>query len=504
MTPSNGNDNNDDEHPEGRSASSSLARLQLSKTLIDPTNDFSTRYDAVRCYLDVLAKPVGSLGSLEDHAARMSALRRSLAPRVDVAICLIFAGDHGVAGDASEGGANCSSYPQSVTGMVLRGIDEGVAGCSVLARANGAMLRVVDVGVVAAAAAAADPPPTATNAREEVEGGDGRGRRRRQRLRPDHGPVVRRPSRGEAGVDGGTKNFCVDDAMTESEVERCVSIGKEETGKFIDEANADIVVFGEVGIGNTTSSSALIVALCGTTMDDVRSLCGIGASTTRDGIDSGGKVVSRKVAIIEEAMRYRRDESTLKGEPLMALSAVGGAEIAALVGGMIEASDRDVPVLVDGFIVTTAAMIACMIDPSVTRVLLFATKSTEVGQSVALDVINGIATSNGIPPPVAPALDMRLRMGEATGALLALPLVRSACAIVAELATLDEVLGLASNLPSAKNMDAIQATTVAGTNPTMENAADVATGSAGLGPVWSSGVVVAMGSHLASAGTHAA
>jgi len=222
--------------------------------------------------------------------------------------------------------------------------------------------------------------------------------------------------------------------MTSDEVDRCMQIGRAETGAFVDEAGADVVVFGEVGIGNTTTSSALIAALCG--IEDVGSLCGTGASTTRDGIDDDA--VGKKVSIIEEAMRYHTF-GALRGEPIRALAAVGGAEIAAMVGGMLECSDRDLPILVDGFIVTTAAMIACMMDPQVSRLLLFATRSTERGQAVALGVIRDI----GIPAPAPPALDMGLRMGEATGALLAVPLVRSACAVMSELATLNEVLGLA-------------------------------------------------------------
>jgi nicotinate-nucleotide--dimethylbenzimidazole phosphoribosyltransferase len=395
--------NADDDKPPARGES-----LALAATLSDPASDFARRYDSVRSYLDALAKPVGSLGSLEDFAARISALQRSATPSVDVAACVIFAGDHGIAKDACEGGANCSSYPQAVTAKVAVALDRGIAGASVLARANGAILRVVDVGL-------ADPPP-------EWVGG------------------VVRSSAG--GVRGGTGNFCAGDAMTPDEVDRCVQIGRAETSAFVDEVGADIVVFGEVGIGNTTTSSALLAALCGA--EDVASLCGTGSSTTHDGIDEDD-VVGKKVSIIEEAMRYHRGGTShaLRGEPTRALAAVGGAEIAAMVGGILECSDRDLPVLVDGFIVTTAAMIACMMDPSASRVLLFATRSAERGQVVALGAVRDIATSGRFPAPAPPALDMGLRMGEATGALLAVPLVRSACAVVSELATLNEVLSLA-------------------------------------------------------------
>lgn len=385
--------------------------LALSATLLDPAHDFTYRYDAVRSYLDGLAKPVGSLGSLEDYAARISALQRSATPRVNNVVCLIFAGDHGVAKDVDEGGRRCSSYPQSVTRKVIEGLDRGVAGASVLAKQNNVSLRVIDVGL-------ANTPIIGEN-------GDWWS-----------GIVVRS---SETRVKGGTNNFCIHDAMTEIEVERCISTGREETAKFIDEVKADVVIFGEVGIGNTTSASTLLAALTGT--KDLKSLCGVGASTNRNGIND--EAVAKKVTIIDEAMRYHETTQFL-GKPLLALQKVGGTEIAALVGGMLECSEKDIPILVDGFMVTTAAMIACQMDPTVTKLLIFATQSTEKGQAVALNEIGGIARLNNIPAPVMPALNMQLRMGEATGALLAIPLVKSACAVVSDLATLNEVLSLAS------------------------------------------------------------
>lgn len=387
-----------------RSGSSALAA-----TLIDPKQNFAQRYDAVRSYLDSLAKPVGSLGSIEDYAARIAALQRSAKPKV-TPVCLIFAGDHGVAKDKSEGGMNCSSYPQAVSRKVLEGLDHGIAGASVLARCNDVPLRVVDVGLV-------DGPT-------EYEWSN---------------TVV---FSSESKVKGGTNNFCKGDAMSEEEVEQSILAGRNHTGKFIDEVEGNIVLFGEVGIGNTTTSSALIAALSGV---GVESLCGTGASTNRDGIND--EVITKKISIIKEAMQYH-GESSMKGAPLKALKAVGGAEIAAMVGGILLCNDRDMPILVDGFIVTTAAMIACHIDPSVARLLLFATQSTEKGQAIALNVIRDVALSHNIPVPVVPALNMNLRMGEGTGALLAVPLVRSACAVMTELATLNEVLGLEMQDPN--------------------------------------------------------
>ena len=384
--------------------------IALATTLIDPNLTFSQRYDAVRSYLDSLAKPVGSLGSIEDFAARIAALQRSASPRVDNPTCLIFAADHGVAKDRSQGGMNCSSYPQAVSRKVLKALDHEIAGASVLARCNNVHLRVIDVGL-------ADAPTS-----DEYKWSQ----------------AIVHSSEESRVVRGGTNNFCIACAMSEAQVEQCISTGRRETRKFIDEMKSNIVIFGEVGIGNTTTSSALIAALCG---EDVKSLCGTGASTTRDGIDDD--VIAKKMSIIEEAMAYHNAAKMLKGAPLPTLAAVGGAEIAAIVGGILESTERDIPILVDGFIVTTAAMIACYMNPEVTRNLLFATQSTERGQAIAMNVINDIAKSNNVPAPVLPpALNMNLRMGEGTGALLAIQLLRSACTVVADLATLNEVLGL--------------------------------------------------------------
>lgn len=227
----------------------------------------------------------------------------------------------------------------------------------------------------------------------------------------------------------------------------CIDLGRDETNKMIDELEeADVIMFGEVGIGNTTTASALIAALTGV---NVASVCGSGASTTRDGIND--ETVARKIAIIEEALKFHR-ESLAAGNPIKALSAVGGAEICAIVGGMLESSKRDVAILVDGFIVTAAAMIACMIDPMVCRLLLFATTSTEKGQMIAIEYILEIAKTISISVPAKTALDMLdmgLRLGETSGLITSTPLLRSACSTFG-LATLNDVLDLDVGSKSSK------------------------------------------------------
>eukprot|EP00521_Asterionellopsis_glacialis_P010889 CAMPEP_0195305254 /NCGR_PEP_ID=MMETSP0707-20130614/35958_1 /TAXON_ID=33640 /ORGANISM="Asterionellopsis glacialis, Strain CCMP134" /LENGTH=286 /DNA_ID=CAMNT_0040369319 /DNA_START=50 /DNA_END=907 /DNA_ORIENTATION=- len=282
-----------------------------------------------------------------------------------------------------------------------------MAGASVLASANDVSLHVFDVG-----------------------------------LATDYGNTFGSSnvvSVSEYKVIGGTQNFCKGPAMSKEQVDGCILAGRKETNRIIQELKTEVLVFGEVGIGNTTTSSALIAAITDKAID---SLCGFGATTDRDG---DATIISRKIEIVKKAMSCHKT-SNMVDNPTLALQNVGGTEIAAMVGGIIQASDQNIPVLVDGLIVTTAAMIAVLIEPRVCRILFFATKSTEQGQLLAMEKIQNIAKRHKFPTsPEEPALNMNLRMGEGTGALLAVPLLRSAVAIVSEMATLNDVLSLKMN-----------------------------------------------------------
>ena len=364
---------------------------------------FLKRYETARIYLDSLAKPVGSLGTLEDWGARLAALQKTSQPKVDNAVCLIFAADHGVAKAISEGGESCSAYPQAVTKKVLEGLDSGLAGASVLAKQNNVRLRVIDIGLA-----------------DDVDW---------------CGSIV---SSSPYKISGGTKNFCKMSAMSGEEVKRCILAGRQEVKKYVqtNSGQVHVFVFGEVGIGNTTACSALLASL---TEKAVDTLCGAGATATRTDDES---IIMKKIGIVRESLSFHKGD--VCHSPLQALKNVGGAEIAAIVGGILEAAECDVAVLVDGFIVSTAAMIACQISPSTCRALLFATKSTEMGQNIAFETIKTIATDHDIPEPSKPALDMNLRMGEGSGALSAIPILKSSVAILSDLATLEKVLTLES------------------------------------------------------------
>lgn len=373
------------------------ARQEAESVCKSPDASFQERYDAVQTYLDCLAKPVFSLGTLEEWAARLAALQRTTRPVVNPVACLIFAADHGVAKSVDDGGEGCSLYPQAVTKSILVGLERGIAGASVLAKANNVSLRVVDVGVA---------------------GDDTK-----------YNNIVHVSPHKLKG--GGTANFCTGPAMTCEEVERCIRVGRDELAKCVLDQGAKAVVLGEVGIGNTTSSSALVAQLTDANIDSV---CGGGATLSRNADQAA---INKKVAIVKKALKLHGRH--IKGG-IEALARVGGAEIASLVGAMLEASERDVAILVDGFIVTAAALVAASISPNACRNMFFSSQSAEKGQATAIESIQRIAASNGIPVPPSPALAMNLRMGEASAALLAVPILRSSVAILSEMGTIQDIL----------------------------------------------------------------
>jgi nicotinate-nucleotide--dimethylbenzimidazole phosphoribosyltransferase len=374
-------------------ASGRLAAETVCKAL---DSSFEERFDAVRLYIDSLAKPVGSLGALEEWAARLAALQRTTHPSVDPVACLIFAADHGAAKDPKVGGEGCSSYPQAVTRSILVGLERGIAGASVLAKSNDVSLRVVDVGVAGV-----------TSYDNEVVYASNK------------------------KLQGGTRNMCFEPAMTSEEVEKAIRVGRDELVRCASDYNAKAIILGEIGIGNTTASSALIAQL---TNADLECVCGGGATLAREADEA---VVAKKVAIVKKALQLHSPYIQGATE---ALARLGGVEIASLVGAMLEASERNLPVLLDGFIVTAAALVAANISPSTCRIMFFSTQSAEKGQLAAIQSIQSISTANGIPKPSNPALSMSLRMGEASAALLAVPILRSA-AVVLDMGTIQDILG---------------------------------------------------------------
>ncbi|MBF0613659.1 MAG: nicotinate-nucleotide--dimethylbenzimidazole phosphoribosyltransferase [Magnetococcales bacterium] len=316
-----------------------------------------------------LTKPRGSLGRLEEMAMLLAGLQDREYPAADRVGIAIFAADHGVAV------AGISPYPQSVTVEMIRNFSRGGAAINVLARMLQARLEVVDVGALL------DPGPLP-------------------------GVVSKR-----AGA--GTRDFRFAPAMTHEEWRSALQAGAEAAWRAAEEG-CDLFIGGEMGIGNTTSAAALASALMRKAPE---LLAGPGA-----GLDPVG--VARKVAVIEESLTRHRH---VLNNPVEMLIALGGFEIVALVGAFIAAAQRRIPVLVDGFIASVAALYATRLRGDVRPWLLFAHESAEPGHRLVLDEMQA-----------APLLRLGMRLGEASGAAVAVPVLRLACALHREMATFAE------------------------------------------------------------------
>ncbi|WP_109124125.1 nicotinate-nucleotide--dimethylbenzimidazole phosphoribosyltransferase [Dyella sp. C11] len=312
-----------------------------------------------------LTKPPGSLGALEAVAVRLASMQHVTTPAVQSVWISVFAADHGV---AAEG---VSAFPQVVTGEMIRNFASGGAAISVLARSLGAMLEVVNLGTV---------------------------------NDPGELPNVRR-----AIIAAQTNNFCEGPAMSALQLERALAAGAD-SAQLAQEAGAKLFIGGEMGIANTTSAAALA---CGLLRESPGALAGAGT-----GLDAAG--IQHKAAVIERALAlYPSDDDALAW-----LGRVGGFEIAALCGAYIGAAQRGIPVLVDGFITTAAALAAVRINPSTRDWMFFAHRSRERGHARLLAALDA-----------DPLLDLGLRLGEGSGAATAVPLMRLACELHSRMAT---------------------------------------------------------------------
>ena len=314
--------------------------------------------------LDAKTKPPGALGRLEALALQIALLQQTLAPTADPARVVVFAADHGVTVE------NVSAYPAAVTAQMVATAAAGGAAVAVMARALGASVELWDVGVAA-----------------DLSGVAG----------------IR-----HAKVRMGTRNFVAEPAMTAAECAAALGTGRAAATEAA-RAGVRTLILGEMGIGNTTSASALAAALVG-----LAPASAVGRGT---GVDEAG--LARKAEAVRRALA--RGVPT---EPLDVLASVGGFEIAAIAGAMLAAPSLGLVVLVDGFIASAAALVAVRHDPAVLSHLVAAHRSAEAAHAAVLDALG-----------LAPLLDLGLRLGEGTGAVLALPIVRAACAVLAEMAT---------------------------------------------------------------------
>lgn len=315
-----------------------------------------------------LTKPPGALGVMEAMAIRLAGLQGRPLPLLDRLHITVFAADHGVAA------SGVSAFPQSVTAAMVRNFVQGGAAISVLARELGATLEVIDVGTLG------EPPGI--------------------------GVINQR-------IGAGTSDFTTGSAMSEDDLFVALGVGKDSADRA-HVAGARLYIGGDMGIGNTSAATALTAVLLG--------LAPTAITGPGTGLDAAG--VARKARIIQQALWLHESYCAT---PLETLRRLGGFEIAALTGAMARAAQLGLPVLVDGFITTAAALVAVRIEPRVADWLLYSHQSAEPGHRALLAALGA-----------TPLLDLGMRLGEGSGAAIAVPLLRLACALHAGMATFAE------------------------------------------------------------------
>ena len=340
-------------------------KLQI---VIPPLDERAMREASAR--QDRLTKPAGSLGRLEELSISLAGMTGRLDPPLTNRVVFTLAADHGV---ATEG---VSAYPREVTPQMVLNFLRGGAAINVLARQAGARVVVADLGVDADL--------------------------------PEH------PELRALKVRRGTASITTGPAMTILEALQAIEIGRqlvrEEIGKGL-----DVALTGDMGIGNTTASAALICALAELDPKDV-----VGRGT---GVDDEG--LERKRRAVRTALEVNAEQ--IARGPIDALAAVGGLEIAGLVGVILESASQRKPVIIDGFISGAAALAAARIAPAVTGYMIASHRSGELGHGAVLRRLG-----------LRPLLELDLRLGEGTGAVLALPLVEAAIRTLNDMATFDE------------------------------------------------------------------
>lgn len=317
-----------------------------------------------------LTKPAGSLGLLEDLSIWVAACQGTCPPQqFGRARVVVFAGDHGVAA------AGVSAYPAEVTAAMVANFAAGGAAVNVLADVAGAGVRVVDIAVDT------DDPAS--------------------------------PAIGAHKIRRSSGNIAVEDALTPDEVVQAIDAGRAIADEEVD-AGADLLIAGDMGIGNTTPATTLIAALT-----DSEPVAVVGRGT---GIDDAGW--ARKTAAIRDALyRTRR----LSADPVALLRICGGADLAAMTGFLAQAAVRRTPVLLDGVVVTAAALAAEKLAPGAKLWWRAGHRSTEPAHTLALRRLE-----------LNPIVELDMRLGEGSGAVVALPILRAAVATLASMATFQE------------------------------------------------------------------
>lgn len=326
--------------------------------------------EAARARQGLLTKPAGALGRLEELSVWVSACQGACPPRqFERARVVVFAGDHGVAA------AGVSAYPAEVTAAMVANIAAGGAAVNVLAEVADAGVRVADIAVDT------DEPES--------------------------------PAIGAHRIRRSSGNIAVEDALTADEVVQAIEAGRRIADDEVD-AGADVLIAGDMGIGNTTPATTLIAALT-----DSEPVAVVGRGT---GVDDAGW--ARKTAAIRDAL-YRTRRIT--ADPVALLRICGGADVAAMTGFCAQAALRRTPVLLDGLVVTAAALAADRLAPGARQWWQAGHRSTEPAHTLALRHLD-----------LEPIVDLGMRLGEGSGALVALPVLRAAVATLASMSTFSE------------------------------------------------------------------
>ncbi|AVX20577.1 MULTISPECIES: nicotinate-nucleotide--dimethylbenzimidazole phosphoribosyltransferase [Carboxydocella] len=338
--------------------------LKRTISSIVPLNTEAMQQAQVR--LDILTKPLGSLGRLESIAKQLAGITGNPRPQISKKCVVVMAGDHGV---ASEG---VSAFPSEVTYQMVANFIRGGAGINVLARHSNADVFVVDMGV----AVDIDLP----------------------------GVINRK-------IDYGTRNMVIEPAMTYEQAVKALEAGVEIAKDLIKNQGYTLLATGEMGIANTTPSSALLAVFGGLKVEDV---CGRGT-----GIDEAG--LKNKQNAIRKAIEVNQPNVN---DPIDVLAKVGGYEIAGLAGLILGAAANKTPIIIDGFISSAAALIAQRIAPLSVEYMIPSHASEEPGHKMILELLG-----------LKPMLLLNMRLGEGTGAALAMHIVEGACKIINEMAT---------------------------------------------------------------------
>jgi nicotinate-nucleotide--dimethylbenzimidazole phosphoribosyltransferase len=335
---------------------------------IDPVTD--DLLPAALAKMDEKTKPIRALGRLEDLAIRMCLIQNSLSPRITRKNLFVFAADHGI---TQEG---VSAYPSEVTGQMVENFLSGGAAINVLCHQNDIDLKIVDIGV--------------------------------EKDFADHPWLIR------CKVARGTRNFAVEPAMNRRQMFRALECGMRTFLEAYENRRIDIVGLGEMGIGNTTSASAIISVITGITPEQ--------ATGRGTGVDDKG--LAHKTEVIEKALNYH---SVDPDDGFEILCSVGGFEIAGITGAVLAAASKRVAIVLDGLISTAAGLVAYVLNPDVRGYLIAGHQSVEPAQKAALSRMG-----------LSPVIDLGMRLGEGTGAALAIDLARSACNIMTHMATFEE------------------------------------------------------------------